>query len=300
MLENLRYGVEIETVGVDRRALAEAIRGVVGGSVIADYRAWKVVDARSRTWMVVTDGSLSHGDASGEIVTPILGYADLEELQGVVRAVRGVHARVDETCSIHVHVGAEAFDPAAIARLAKSIHKQERLLEKALGISQGRLARYCRPMDEDFMRRLENQRPRTMQQISAAWYGRRNVVPQRYDSHRYHGLNLTSLLFRGTLEYRWFQGSLHAGEIKSYIQFCLALCARALKTKAASSRRREFNPASAKYDMRVWLLSLQMIGPEFKTARFHLLKRLSGSSAWKHGGRARRGDTVGSERREAA
>lgn len=300
MLENLRYGVEIETVGVDRRTLAEAIRAVVGGNVIADYRSWKVVDTRSRTWMVVTDGSLSGGDRSGEIVTPILGYADLEELQRVVRAVRGAHARVDETCSIHVHVGAEAFGAAAIARLAKSIHKQERLVEKALGISAGRLARYCRPMDEDFIRRLESQRPRTMQQISTAWYGRRNVVPQRYDGHRYRGLNLTSLLFRGTLEFRWFQGSLHAGEVKAYVQFCLALAARALKTKAASGRRREYSEASAKYDFRVFLLTIGMIGPDFKTARFHLLKRLSGSSAWKHGGRARSSDPGGSDHREAA
>lgn len=283
MFETLRYGVEIETVGIDRRTLANAIHSVVGGRVIADYRAWKIIDAQSRTWMVVADASLTGGESSGEIVTPILGYADIDELQRVVRAVRAAHARTDDSCSIHIHVGAEAFDAAAIARLAKSVHKQERLIERALGISLGRLARYCRPMDEDFIRRLEGQRPRTMRDVSNAWYGRRNVIPQRYDVQRYHGLNLTSLLFRGTLEFRWFQGTLHAGEIKAYIQFCLALAARALKSKGASSRRREYNPASARYDMRVWLLTLGMIGPEFKTARFHLLKRLGGSSAWKHG-----------------
>ncbi|HPA44894.1 MAG TPA: SDR family NAD(P)-dependent oxidoreductase [bacterium] len=43
-----------------------------------------------------------------------------------------------------------------------------------------------------------------------------------------------------------------------------------------------------------------MIGPDFKTARFHLLKRLGGSSAWKHGERARRSDPSGSDHREAA
>jgi len=286
MLESLRFGVEIETTGMDRHRLADAIQSVVGGRVISDYRAYQITDPAGQTWRVVPDASLSGGENSGEIVSPILTYADIPELQRVVRAVRAAHARVDHTCSVHVHVGAEAFDAAAIARLAKMVHKQERLIEKALGISDSRLARYCRPMDEDFMRRLETSRPRTREQISEAWYGRRNVLPQRYDGQRYHGLNLTSLLVRGTFEFRWFQGSLHAGEIKSYVQFCLALAAKALKSRAASSRRREYAPGSAKYDFRVFLLGLGMIGDEFKTARFHLLKRLSGSSAWKHGGRA--------------
>lgn len=300
MLETLRFGIEIETVGLDRRSLANAIQSVAGGNVIAEYRNWKIVDSRARTWMVVPDGSLSDGENSGEIVSPILGYGDIDELQRVVRAVRNAHARVDESCSVHIHVGAESFDAAAISRLAKSVHKQERLIEQALGISQSRLSRYCRPIDADFIRRLETSRPRTMQQVSEAWYGRRHVLPQRFDSNRYHGLNLTSLLLRGTLEFRWFQGSLHAGEVRSYVQFCLALCARALKSKSASSRRREYNPASAKYDMRVFLLGLGMIGPEFRTARFHLLKHLGGSSAWKHGGRGSSGAQSPAEDRAAA
>lgn len=286
MLESLRFGIEIETIGIDRRHLADAIKSVVGGNVSPEARGWKVTSPSGQTWRVVPDSSLSGGEYSGEIVSPILSYGDIDELQQVVRVVRAAHAKVDQSCSIHVHVGAEAFDAAAVARLAKIVHKQERLIEKALGISDSRLARYCRPMNEDFIRRIEEKRPRTRAQISEAWYGRRNVLPQRYDGQRYHGLNLTSLLVRGTFEFRWFQGSLHAGEIKAYIQFCLALAAKALKSKAASSRRREYAPGSAKYDFRVFLLGLGMIGDEFKTARFHLLKRLGGSSAWKHGRRA--------------
>jgi hypothetical protein len=100
-------------------------------------------------------------------------------------------------------------------------------------------------------------------------------------------LNLHSLFFRGTIEYRAFNGTLHAGKVKAYIQFVLALSAKALKAKSASSKRREFNPATAKYDFRVFLLSLDMVGEEFKTARFHLLSLLEGSAAWKHGRRDR-------------
>ena len=63
----------------------------------------------------------------------------------------------------------------------------------------------------------------------------------------------------------------------------LALAANALSSKSASSKRREFDPATAKYDFRVVLLRLGLIGDEFKTARHHLTKRLEGSSSWKNG-----------------
>lgn len=77
--------------------------------------------------------------------------------------------------------------------------------------------------------------------------------------------------------------------MKAYVQFVLALAAKALRAKAASSKRREFNVATAKYDWRVFLVShLGLIGDEFKTARLHLTKHLAGSAAWKGERRDRR------------
>jgi hypothetical protein len=69
--------------------------------------------------------------------------------------------------------------------------------------------------------------------------------------------------------------------VKAYLQLVLAMAAKALTSKAASSKRREFNIATAKYDFRVFLLGLGLIGDEFKTARLHLTKRLAGSASWK-------------------
>jgi hypothetical protein len=290
-MKALRFGIEIETVGLDRERLARAIQGALGGTVSSDYRAWQVTDAKGRTWRVVPDGSLSGGERSGEIVSPILAHGDIEDLQSVVRAARTAGARVDATCGLHIHCGAERFDAKAITNLVKIVHKQERLIEHALGISEQRLARYCRPIDQGFMQRLESRRPRTMQQVSEAWYGRVVARPDRYDSSRYAGMNLNSLFFRGTIEARYFGSTLHAGEVKAYVQFVLALAAKALTSKAASSKRREFNAATAKYDFRVFLLGLGMVGDEFKTARLHLTKRLAGSAAWKGERRDRRART---------
>ncbi|MEW5946558.1 MAG: hypothetical protein AB1742_10210, partial [bacterium] len=43
------------------------------------------------------------------------------------------------------------------------------------------------------------------------------------------------------------------------------------------------NPISSRYDFRVFLLALGLVGDEFKTARHHLLANLDGDSAFKNG-----------------
>jgi hypothetical protein len=288
-MKTLRFGIEIETVGLTREALARAIHSVVGGTVTADYyqEASQVTDSRGRTWRVVRDASLSGGSYSGEIVSPVLTYDDIELLQSIIRAVRAAGARTDPSTGIHIHVDGSAFNAKSITNLVKFVFKQERLLEHVLGITSTRLERYCRPIEPAFMQRLEAHPPRDLREVQTAWYGTEHERPTRYHHTRYYGLNLNSLFFRGTIEFRYFNGTLHAGEVKAYLQLVLALAANALGSKAASSKRREFDPATAKYDFRVVLLRLGLIGDEFKTARHHLTKRLAGSAAWKRGRRDR-------------
>jgi hypothetical protein len=287
-MRTLKFGIEIETVGVPRRQLAQAIQRVVQGAILNSEDTWSIIDTLGRTWRVVPDASLSDCYNSGEIVSPPLTYDDLELLQNIVRAVRAAGAKADPSTGIHIHIDGSRFDAQSVTRFVKLVHKQERLLEHVLGISETRLLRYCRPIESSFLQRLEARRPVTMQEVSEAWYGRPNVRPERYDSSRYHGLNLNSLFFRGTIELRYFNGTLHAGEVKAYLQLSLALAAKALTAKSASSKRRAFNPATAKYDFRVVMLHLGLIGDEFKTARYHLMKRLAGSAAWKGARRDRR------------
>ena len=121
-MKTLRFGIEIETVGLSRTKLAEAIHSVVGGTISNDYRDVRITTASGRTWKVVPDGSLSGGENSGEIVSPVLGYDDIEELQNIIRAVRTAGARTDHSTGIHIHVGAESFDAVVCGQDAK--HKK--------------------------------------------------------------------------------------------------------------------------------------------------------------------------------
>ena len=83
-----------------------------------------------------------------------------------------------------------------------------------------------------------------------------------------------------------FNSTLHAGEVKSYIQLCLAISHQALTQKCASRNRTQSE--NEKYTFRTWLLRLGLIGDEFKTARQHLLKNLDGNIAWKDPAQAER------------
>jgi len=291
-----RFGVEIETVGRTRDHVARAILAVVGGQVATSgsYET-VVVDTRGRRWACVHDGSLSQS-AHAEIVTPILTEDDLPQLQDVVRAVRASGAQVDHSTGIHIHIDGASFDARAIRNLLKIWNKQEQLIFHAFKVSPARRARYCKDNDPSFIKLLDRTRPTSKDQLNALWYGRKRNQGSlsRYDDSRYRAVNLHSLFYRGTIEFRLFEGTLRGDEVKAYVQFVLALARKALSARAASSRKRAFNVESAKYDFRVFLLHLGFIGDEYKTTREVLTKHLKGSAAWKNG-RPQRAQTSASD-----
>ena len=97
---------------------------------------------------------------------------------------------------------------------------------------------------------------------------------QHYNSSRYHGINLHAFFTKGTVEFRLFNGTTHAGKIKSYIQFSLAMSAWAME---CPNERLFFKgckdyTAEQKYTLMTSVLNnrLGLRGKEFKTCRQHL------------------------------
>ena len=169
----------------------------------------------------------------------------------------------------------------------------ERLLADALALDHTRISRYCRTVDERFLEKLNSVKPKTMAGLADIWYGTQNADSgrsQHYNGSRYHMLNLHATFTKGTIEFRLFQfdapadgrqNGLHAGQLKSYIQLCLALSQMAKEVKTASPKPQQTeNP---KYAMRTWLLRLGFIGDKFAMARDILTRRLSGDTAFRHG-----------------
>ena len=290
-IQEQNFGVEIELAGAPRRAIAEAVATALDARITATHRsgydATIVTDQQGREWKIMNDSSIPiiNGYKGSEIVTPILSYNDIETLQAVVRKVRTTGASAPSSgCGIHCHVDSQMHTPQSLSRLAKMIYKNEDLIFEALKVHPQR-RRYTRPMNEDFINKVAENRPNTDRTLNEQWFGHYTPHPQRYDSKRYAGLNLNNRWRDlGTIEFRYFNmlGTIHAGKIKAYVQFCLALSARALNARSASHKKIQTD--NPKYNFRVWLVStLGMKGDEFKTARYHLTRYLPGNSAWRYG-----------------
>ena len=295
-------GVEIEMNSITRQAaakLAAEFFGTGRWENTADrngYYTWSAWDATGREWKFSRDVSIAGPDSEKtELVTPILHYEDIETLQELCRRLRKAGAKSDATrgCGVHIHIGANGHTPQTLRNLANIMASHESLLADALKLDTNRMARYCRTVDPDFLRILNRRKPRTMADLADIWYRGNNATYGRdhhYNDSRYHMLNLHATFTKGTVEFRLFQfdapdgkrqNGIHAGQLKSYIQLCLALSQLAKDVRTASPKpQQNENP---KYAMRTWLLRLGFIGEEFATARDFLTRNLDGDAAFRNG-----------------
>lgn len=304
-IENMKkqtIGVEVEMNNIRRDKAAKLAADFFGTGRYENtasrngYYTWSAWDAEGREWKFQRDVSISGPDAEKcEMVTPILTYDDIETLQEIVRRLRKAGAKSDATrgCGVHIHIGAKGHTPQSLRNLANIMASHEMLLSKALKLDEGRMGRYCRPVDENFLAELNRKKPESMSDLAEVWYTSQGCSygrTQHYNSSRYHMLNLHATFTKGTVEFRLFQfdapadgkqNGLHAGQLKAYIQLCLAMSELAKEVRYASAKPQQTeNP---RYAMRTWLLRMGFIGEEFETARNLFTKRLEGDTAFRNG-----------------
>ncbi len=294
-------GVEVEMNNITRPRAARLIAEYFGTSAWNaaseyGYSSWACKDRQGRIWKFQRDVSIAGpDDEKCEMVTPILKYKDIEDLQEIIRILRKAGGKSDASrmCGVHIHIGAKGHTPKTMRNLTNIMASHESLLAEALDLDRNRVTRYCRTVDPRFLAQVNKKKPQTMSQFADVWYKSQNEDysrTQHYNGSRYHMLNFHATFTKGTIEFRLFQfdepadgkaNGLHAGQLKSYIQLCLALSQLAKDAKGASAKPQQHeNP---KYAMRTWLLRLGFIGEEFKTAREFLTKRLSGDCSFRRG-----------------
>ena len=301
-LKNQTIGVEIEMNSITREKAAQIAADFFGTGRSQNtasrngYRTWSAWDGDGREWKFQKDVSIAGPDSEKcELVTPILRYGDIETLQELIRQLRHAGAKSDASrgCGVHIHIGANGHTAQTLRNLANIMASHESLIAEALDLDRRRMSRYCRTVDPRFLEQVNKKKPTTMTQFADIWYtshGANYGRDQHYNDSRYHMLNYHATFTKGTVEFRLFQfdaptadrrGGLHAGQLKSYIQLCLALSQMAKEVKTASPKpQQNENP---KYAMRTWLLRLGFIGDEFATARDILTRRLSGDAAFRNG-----------------
>jgi len=293
-MKDQRFGIEIELTGLSRLRAAQVMAEYFGTPVSHDggyYGIYSVLDGQSRRWKVMSDGSITTEKKEGrrivpadstysvELVSPICRYEDIETIQEIVRKLRAAGAIANASCGIHVHVDASPHNANTLRNITNIMASKEDLIYKALQVSVARERRYCKKVKQSFLEELNRKKPKTLEQVSRIWYNGNDGRHEHYHNSRYHCLNLHSVFQKGTIEFRLFNGTTHAGKIKAYIQLCLAISHQALTQRCAS--RIKTQSTNEKYTFRTWLLRLGLIGDEFKTARLHLLEHLEGCIAWK-------------------
>ena len=293
-IQNQNFGVEIELTGVTRATAADTIAEYFGKSsrhIGTSYDTYGARDRKGRTWKAMRDGSVRCEKKRGgeivpadqqyscEIVTPILQYDDIEDLQNIVRALVKKGAMANTSCGIHIHVDGANHTPESLSRLLNFAIGRQDLFYEALQIGD-RADRWCHKISPELFKAMKRNGRQSRNAAEYVWYSPRNdgyeggISHSHYNATRYHGINLHAFFTKGTVEFRLFNGTTHAGKIKAYIQFCLAMSAWAINCdhddlhfKKVTNYTQEQKAALMK---RVLVNRLGMHGPEFKTARLHL------------------------------
>lgn len=293
-MKEQRFGIEIEMTGLSRQCAAQVMSEYFGRAANFDggyYGEYSVLDSQSRRWKVMSDGSITTEKKEGrrivpadntysvEVVSPICRYEDIETIQEIVRKFRQAGMIANRSCGIHIHLDASPHNANTLRNITNIMAAKEDMIYKATQVEVARERQYCKKVEESFLEELNRKKPRTLDEVSRIWYHGSDGRREHYHNSRYHCLNLHSVFQKGTIEFRLFNSTTHAGKIKAYIQLCLAISAQALNQRCAI--RQKTRSTNEKYTFRTWLLRLGLIGDEFKTARLHLLEHLDGCIAWK-------------------
>lgn len=283
--------------GITRQKAAKAVAALFGttaahSSESRTYDPWEVEDPAGKKWRFVYDGSIRGIQGNGEptssrlykveMNSPVLEYSEMEKLQQVVRALRRAGAVVNSSCGMHVHVDAANHTPQSLKNALTIMYSKEDILFKALKVNENRVQRWCQKVREPMLEKIRKMPTNlTMEQLKQQWYGGTDESRMHYSWTRYYALNLHSVFYRGTLEWRCFESTLHAGKMRANITLALAISAQAINQKKTVMRKTEIseNPA---FTFRTFLLRLGLIGTEYKNVRAHLLENLPGDKAWRY------------------
>ncbi len=303
-IKNQCFGVEIEMTGITREQAATALAHYFGTEPNyygGTYDSWTVTDPEGKEWKLMSDSSIhpekktAHGYKTiladsienrkyrVEMVTPKLTYEEMPKFQECVRQVRHAGAKVNDSCGMHVHVDAANHNRQSLKNLLGIMYSKEDILFKALQVNESRANRWCQKVREPMLleaRKLSSAETTDLTQLEQVWYEGNVSDRDHYNWTRYYALNLHSVFYRGTVEWRCFNSTLHAGKAAAYVNLCLAISAQAIAQRSTVMRKTHSD--NELFTFRVWLVRLGLNGDEFKHTRDHLLANLEGDRAWRH------------------
>ena len=209
------YGVEIEfktANGVDydsyeaeqqRRAIASALQAEGINAQSESYN-----HTTRSYWKLISDASAGH-----EIVSPILrGEEGFKEIEKVCKVLIALGYKVDKSCGMHVHHGANDLSSEQVKAVFALAIKWETVIDHLVAPSR-KSNQYCRSNNVNRDLTLIG----TKDALNTL---KKTAHIQHYGScghDRYLKVNYTAYLRHGTIEFRQHQGTLDAKKIVWWI-----------------------------------------------------------------------------------
>ena len=200
----LTFGVEIESYHYTRESMIAA--GVQNGLQVHS-EGYNHRDNKTY-FKIVSDSSLQ-GDNTNEVVSPILkGNKGLNSLKAMCDTLAAVDARVNRSCGLHVHIGAENLSDDHYVRIVRNYQKLESVIDSFMPNSRrGNNSRWCHSLQG-----VDFSRCTTKRDVYDAMHG-----------DRYYKVNAVAYLRHKTIEFRQHSGTVEYEKISNWVKFLAKL-----------------------------------------------------------------------------
>lgn len=200
----LTFGVEIECYNVVRQELIESASE---SGLAVRSEGYNHADNR-HYYKIVSDGSL-RGENCNEVVSPILkGTKGMNSLQGICNALAGVGARVNRTCGLHVHIGAEKMSDEHYCRIVRNYQRIEKAIDSFMPVSR-------RADNNGFCRSLAG--------VDFSTCSTKSDIVSAMHCSRYYKVNAVAYSRHRTIEFRQHSGTVDYEKISHWVKFLAKL-----------------------------------------------------------------------------
>lgn len=197
------FGVEMECF-VNRGAIASAAERT---GMAYEYEGYNHRDGHSY-FKFTTDGSVSGMADPIECVSPVLAGNDGRRiLKNACRTLNTADAKVNQTCGLHVHIGAAKLTEKQYSNVFVNYMYLEAVIDTFMAVSRRASNAYYADTLQDHKDRLEQ--AVTIRDVQ-------NVM----NNCRYHKVNPMSYNRHKTIEFRQHSGTTNFEKIINWVNFC--------------------------------------------------------------------------------
>ena len=282
------FSLGLEFVGRRRETIAKGIAKALPGATLhqaPDHcNSWYVALPDGRQWRVLPDAAVA--ETGGEVVSPILRWNERPMVVAVLDAMRRRGAQLDVSSGLSVSVDGRDLQVADVARLVTDVENFDGMLDACLGIHPGRRAQTAKPIVAAWAAEVRALTGRYGMEIARACpsfvqthyahLGQQETIATYHSRARHYGLDLHSLIYRGTVGFQHFAGTLDPAEVWAYVTLALGFVARATTAKAIrpGCGWGLYLDSTKSACLRTFFTHHGMTGPELADVRAHLHRRV--------------------------